>query len=714
MKSKSKSCIRIAALAALATVSGAAASFAAAPRLVTQAIDDTQTIVLPGNTRPEAAAKYDRGAVADDFVIEHMQLLLKRPAETDAALDRLIDSLHDRSSPNYQHWLTAEQFGEQYGPAAEDIAAVTTWLAGHGFTVNSVSVGRTTIDFSGTAAQIRDAFHTEIHNLDVAGEHHIANMSDPWIPAALRGVVAGIVSLHDFRPHTYHKMKSQYTFSNSNGTFEAVVPADLATIYNLNPLFKAGITGKGQTVVVIEDSNVYSTANWATFRKVFGLSTYTSGKLTEVHPAPKSGTNDCANPGVQGAESEAALDVDWASAAAPNATIELASCADTTTTFGGLIALQNLLEAKTAPTIVSISYGECETLNGATANAAYNTAYKEAVTLGTSVFVSSGDDGGALCNGHGANATYGIGVNGFGSTVYNVSVGGTDFGDTYANTNSTYWSATNSKYYGSALSYVPEIPWNDSCASVLITKVLGKELGISNPVPYGTNGVCNNSEVEASVFITTAAGSGGPSACATGKPSTAGVVGGTCKGYAKPSWQVLVGNPADKVRDLPDVSLFAANGIWGHYYVFCDTDPSDEGTCSGAPSNWLGAGGTSFASPIMAAIQALVDEKQGKTQGNPNPTYYKLAAAEYGTKGTSICKSSSGNKVASTCVFYDVTLGDMDVNCTGTHDCYLPSGTYGVLSTKSTSYLKAYGTTTGWDFATGIGTVNAANLVNKW
>ena len=75
--------------------------------------------------------------------------------------------------------------------------------------------------------------------------------------------------------------------------------------------------------------------------------------------------------------------------------------------------------------------------------------------------------------------------------------------------------------------------------------------------------------------------------------------------------------------------------------------------------------------------------------------------------------SSNGNTVASTCIFYDVTFGDMDVDCAGPN-CYLDGASVGVLSTSDISFAPAYGTTTGWDFATGIGSVNAANLVNKW
>ena len=697
---------RFALLAGIAAIGFATPGRAEAPRQVSGAIDESQTTMLPGNVRPEAVLANSRGPVDDSLVLQNMQLLLSRPDATERELTRFLAAQQDPASPHYHQWLTAREFGEHFGPAAADVDTVVAWLQSHGFTVNGVQPGRMMIDFSGTAAQLREAFHTQIHSLSVGGVAHIANLTNPRVPSALAGVVAGIVSLHDFRPHTNFKARPAYTFSNSNGTFQTVVPADLAKIYNFNPLFAAGISGQGQTIVVIEDTNVYSTADWTTFRSVLGLSSYTAGSFTQVHP---TGSSACSNPGtVAGAESEATLDAEWASAGAPSAHIELASCADTNVTFGGLIALQNLLNGAAPPSIVSISYGECEAANGATANAAYNSTYQQAVAQGTSVFVSAGDEGAASCDADQAKATHGIAVSGFASTPYNVAVGGTDFGDAYAGTTSTYWSSTNSSTYESALSYIPEIPWNDSCASVLLSTASGYS------TTYGTSGFCNSTTGK-DYYLTTASGSGGPSGCATGSPSTSEIVSGSCKGYAKPSWQSLVGNPADGVRDMPDISLFAANGVWGHYYVFCDSDTADGGAaCTGAPSGWSGAGGTSFASPIVAAIQALVNQKTGAKQGNPNPTLYALAKTEYGSSGSSTCNSTSGKGTSASCLFYDVTQGDMDVNCTGTHNCYRPSGTNGVLSTSSTSYSKAYGTGTGWDFATGIGTVNAANLVNNW
>ncbi len=671
-----------------------------APAQITNPVNDNDVISIPGNIRPEATAANDRGRVPDDFPLDHLIVLLRPSPQRERALEQLLGELEDPNSPNYHRWLTADEFGQRFGATPRDIDTIAGWLRAHGFRVNYIYPSAMLIDFSGTAGSIRDAFHTEIHSLSVNGQSHFANMSDPGIPAALSPALAGVVSLNDFRPHPMYQRRADYTTGSGD---HLVVPADLATIYDFNPLFAAGYTGKGQTIVTVEDTNLFTTTDWTTFRSVLGLSAFTFGSLTQVHPAGTGGT--CTNPGVNGDDGEAAIDVEWASAAAPNAAIELASCADTSTNFGGFIALANLLsESGTPPAIVSISYGEAEAQLGATTNAYINSLYRQAVAESVSVFVSSGDEGAASADAGASVATHGIAVSGFTSTPYNVSVGGTDFGDTYAGTVNSYWEPTNSSTDGSALSYVPEIPWNDSCAGELLATFEGYSS------PFGTLGFCNSTPGKS--FLTTVSGSGGPSGCAAGTPSTSGVVSGSCAGYSKPPWQSIFGNPADGVRDIPDVSLFAANGLWGHYYVVCYSDTSNGGvSCSGAPDTWAGYGGTSVSAPIMAGVQALINQRTGSRQGNPNPTYYSLAAAEYGASGNSACNSSLGNAVNPSCIFYDVTLGDMDVDCTGTHNCYTPSGKYGGLSTSNSALQAAYAAGAGWDFATGIGTVNANNLV---
>jgi subtilase family serine protease len=678
--------------------------------LITAPIDEARLVTLAGNTRPEANVTNDRGAVAANFKLDDMLLQLRRAPDDEGAVDRFIDALHDRSSPLYHHWLTAAEYGQRFGLAQSDINKVAAWLMSHGFTVNRVYPSRIAIGFSGTAGAVAAAFHTPIHRLDVDGVAHFANMTDPRIPAALVPAVAGITSLQDFRPH--NKRRPPLT---SDGTY-AIAPGDLATIYDFNDAFASGVTGKGVIIAVAEDTNLYdNNIDFTNFRKVFGLTKYASGKITVVHPG------GCSNPGAEGAnagdESEAALDAQWASAAAPAAEILFASCGGGN---GVVEAIVNLVNENNPPPIISVSYGTCETEETTSNKNTLNAAYQLGDTEGVSTFVATGDNGPSDCAGNGQKgANLGIGANSWAATQYNVAVGGTDFLDTYFGTNGKYWAARNTTTYSSAKSYIPEQPWNDTCASTLLALY-----NSGSALTYG-NGFCNKGGTG---YRTLGGGEGAPSGCFTGTPKYAGVVSGTCKGYAKPSWQVAYGVPADKVRDIPDVAMFAAVGTWNHFLISCFSDPNQGGTpCTGNPVNWAGnGGGTSFATPIVAGIQALVNESQGLTTtgvGNPNTVYYKLAAKEYATAASrAACSSSKGTAIGANCVFNNVTQGDDDSDCVAYNaghphtffNCYLPSGAFGVLSTSNDAYQPAFKAAAGYNFPTGLGSINVPNLINNW
>jgi hypothetical protein len=694
-----------------------------APRRVTQAIDVSKLVTLKGHVLPFANATNDRGPVVDSLAINHMQLVLQRSPEQEAELNQLMDEQNDRNSPNFHQWLTPAEYGERFGVSQEDIDSVTSWLESQGFRVNQVYTNRMMIDFSGSAGQLRDTFRAPIHQIEFNGERHIANMSNPQIPVALAPVVKGIASLSDIKPKPMHELVPQYTFTGTHIDY-AVTPQDNAAIYNLNPLFAAGISGQGQTIYIVEDTDTYGTAgsngasDWNTYRSTFGLSGY-SGTYSMVHPG------GCTDPGTNADDGEAAIDVEVASAIAPSAAIKLISCPSTTFTFGGQVALNNLINTTPLPTVgvVSISYGLCEALTGQGGTALFYNTYQQAAAEGFSVFVSSGDEGPSSCsNLFSTGSQYDVtslGVTGWGETPFNVSVGGTDFEDTYnakepnvAEGGSTvpisnYWNSTNTAYYGSATGYIPEIPWNDACASVLLSNYLTGSF-----TPYGASpATCNNASYDtSSTYLSTGAGSGGASNCAVGAGGTnqASYVmsGPECQGYAKPSWQsgaslpsgvAVYGVPNDGVRDIPDVSMFAANGAWGHYEVVCWTDPTQTSggataNCTGAPSTWSGFGGTSVAAPTMAAVQALVNQRTGTSWGNPNPIYYQIGQSEYGTAGGSFlgsaCNSSGSGGPAAGCAFNDITQGDIDLACeyNGTTEeahCYKPSGTHGVDSTDN-------------------------------
>ncbi len=663
---------------------------------VTQPIDETKLVSLVGNIHPLALPKFDRGPVPDSLPMEHMFLQLRRTPEQEEALKAKIVELQNPNSSNYHKWLTADELGKNYGPAQQDIDAVVEWLGSHGFQVNLIHKNGLTIDLSGNAGQVSEAFHTEIHHYEVKSRLHIANVSNPKIPSALASVVSGFVSLNDFMPKSQLKKRMPaYSFPYSGSEQYDEAPADFATIYNVAPLYGASkpITGKGQTVVVLEDTDV-NPADVTTFRSAFGLSKY-SGKFAQVHP----GTG-CSDPGKNGAEGEAALDAEWAGAIAPDATVNLASCADTATNFGGFIAAQNLLDGSAPPPIMSLSYLSCEAGLGPGGNSYVNSLWQQAAGEGVSVFVAAGDGGPAGCDDFddSSYALAGIAANGFASTPYNVATGGTDFRDTVEDAHGTYWNTTNSTTGKSAKSYIPEIPWNDSCAS----SVLFVYLGYPDEVTF-----CNSDT--GSNFLDIVGGSGAPSFV-----------------YSKPSWQAgISGVPNDGVRDLPDVSLFASNGLYDHAILFCMSDAAEGGvpckysTSLDAIEN--SAGGTSFTAPQFASIQALINQKAGGPQGNPDPVYYSLAKKEYGTStapntsGAAACNGSAGTGGSNSCVFHDVTFGNNDVPCYGTSNCYAPvAGGYGALSTQDKKFYVAFPSYTGYDLATGLGSVNVTNLVNVW
>ncbi len=240
------------------------------PARVTQTVDPSNLVTLRGNVHPMARPEFDRGPVADSDIANRMTLLLQRSSDQEIALRQLLEQQQDKSSRNYHKWLTPNQFGTQFGPADTDIQTVTDWLTSQGFTGIKVSAGRTTIEFSGNVGQVRNAFQTEIHHYLVNGKMHVANVSDPQIPAALAPVVAGVVSLNDFRPKsqshrlgTFRKTKATgevkplFTFAGcgTGGTLPcyAVGPGDFAKIYNL----PAGTPdGTGVTIAIVQDSNI--------------------------------------------------------------------------------------------------------------------------------------------------------------------------------------------------------------------------------------------------------------------------------------------------------------------------------------------------------------------------------------------------------------------------------------------------------------------------
>ena len=463
---------------------------------VTQAINEADTITLRGNTHPLADARFDRGAAPDSLPLRRMLLVLKRGPEQEAALNTLLDQQQNNTSPNYHQWLAPQEFGRQFGPSDQDIQAITNWLQSQGFTVATVSSGRTIIEFSGTAGQVRQSFHTEMHRYERNGLSHWANVTDPQIPAALASVVAGVNTLYNFPRRQMHELVGTFSRSRATGQIQpvgsqftirlrgneyvAVAPPDFAKIYNvpnltLNPVPATQYNGDGQTIAIVGESDI-NPLDVNQFRSLFNLPI--PAKLTTIVNGPDPGMND--------AETEGDLDVEWAGAVAPNAAIDYIIADSTEVSLGVDLAAQYAVDNNLAP-VLNESYGICEFFMGITNNTFYDQLWQQASAEGITVTVSAGDGGAAACDqnaGTDGPAQYGLGVSGFTSTPYNVSVGGTDFND--VSNFQLYWNTapSDTPAVATALGYIPEMTWNDTCTN----QEIFASFGVASPESSCNNG----------------------------------------------------------------------------------------------------------------------------------------------------------------------------------------------------------------------------------
>ena len=628
--------------------------------LVTQAIDESKTVSLRGTVHPLAQARFDQGPVPDSFPANRMMLILNRTPEREAALKQFLADAHTQGSPSYHRWITPAQFGESFGPADSDIQAATSWLASHGFQVARVTAGKGLIEFSGTAANVREAFHTQIHRYRINDETHYANSGEIAIPAALAPLIRAVSAINNFRAkpalravgsasysRDTHRVTPQFSLPSGSPTFFAVAPEDFATQYDLGPLYTAGTNGSGQTIGIIAESNIDITLP-QNYEQMFSLP-----------PNPPQVIIDGNDPGIDplpDSDLEAYLDVELAGSVAPGATINLyisdgSDVQDPIT----LAAVRAVTDDQAS--ILSLSVSECEANLSSGMEAFWLGLWEQAAAQGQTVFVASGDSGPAACDFDAeAQATEGLAVNGIASTPWNVAVGGTDFFypdfASGASAATPFWNATNDAKNGSLKASLPEQPWDE---------------------PFGSN-------ISGNTNIILATG-GGASSCA---PPADGL--GCNGGFPKPIWQSATGVPNDGVRDLPDVSLFAAGGSNLSAYPIC----AFEGQCApGANSTIELVGGTSAAAPAMAGIMALVDQKFGR-QGQADFTLYALARQQ-------------------PAVFHDVTVGTNNVPCVqASPNCSLDTDGDGLFS------LQEYPAGAGYDLASGLGSVDGNLLVADW
>lgn len=533
--------------------------------------------------------------------LDYVTLTFAQSASQQSELNQLLIEQQTPGSANYHRWLVPQEYADRFGVSEDDLKAISDWLTGQGLTIRGTGKGRNWIAVSGTAAQIEGAFQTQLRNYLVGNELHFANATEPSVPAAIKSLVLAIHGLHDFRLKPSRRPAAQslpqYTSSSGN---HYLAPNDIATIYNVNPLYTAGADGSGQKLVVVGQTQI-NLADLQSFRSRFGLPA--SDPQTVLVPNTR-------DPGISTDDlPEADLDLEWSGAIARAASLIYVY------SFDVMDAAQYAIDQNLAP-VLSISYGSCELENLNSDALMLQALARQGNAQGMTWFAATGDSGAADCD---TSRSPGLAVDIPSSIPEVTGVGGTEFQEGTG----SYWAATNDGTGASVKSYIPEIAWNDSALE--------------------------------------------------GSPDASG--GGASIYFARPSWQAGPGVPNDNARHVPDVALSASNHVDG-YLVYTG-------------GSLQAFGGTSVSAPTFAGIAAILNQylmsngMQGSPGlGNMNPKLYSLAQTHPEA-------------------FHDVTSGDniVTVACR-TRAC----------ATTSVGYPAG----AGYDQATGLGSVDAYNLVVAW
>jgi subtilase family serine protease len=630
------------------------------PRITAQ-IDNSSRVTLAGSRPPRALPADDIGVVPSTMKLQGISLVFSRSAAQQTALDALVAAQQNPASPLYHQWIAPDQYAAQFGVADADIAAVKAWLEQQGFSVDAVARSRNRIFFSGTAGQVASAFGVPLHYYltpamgNLPATTHFAPSDDLTIPAALSSSVLAIGNLSNFRPRSHlalrHPQTLQPRFTSSETGNHYLTPGDLATIYDITPAYNAGFTGSNQSIAVVGQSAIFLT-DISNFQTAVGI----AGKTPIITLVPNSGTSEVY---ANGDEAESDLDLEYSSTIAKGAQVYFVYVGNSNS-YSVWNSIEYAIDERIAP-IISSSYGECEPELGQSEYNTYTSYLEQAAAQGQTVVAPAGDDGSTDCYGSYASRDTAdneqLAVDFPGSSQYVTSMGGTEFpaADIVSGNNTYFAAETTTDIISSAKSYIPEMVWNDDTSS-----------DSSSPLSAGGGGV--------SIYS------------------------------PHPSWQTgTIGGvaiPTSSFRMVPDISLTASPN--NAPFAFCTSDttfwntaanggtaPYQQASCNdglrdSASQLLTVGGGTSFDAPTFAGLVAIINQSQNSTgQGVVNSTLYSVAAT-----------------TAYSTAFHDITSGGNQ--CTaGTAYC-------------STAGAANYAATTGYDEASGLGSIDFYNLLTAW
>ncbi len=353
-------------------------------RASVHADQNTSSVPTPLNSQVAPLIQHAQLLQAADAT-QQLNLSIGMQMNNQAQLASLLSALYTPQSPQYQQYLTPDQFELLFAPTPDQVQQVVSYLQSQGMTITNIAPNRMLIDASATVAQADQAFSTQINNYQLGSQTFYANATPPVVPGSISQLITSIGGLDDSTQYQplYARLHSSAD-THMQGPTAGFGPKDLSGAYDAAPLQNSGILGDNQTVALFELDG-YQTADVAQYFANYGIA------MPNISNVLVDNYNGAAGQGAI----EVELDIEVLGGIAPHASQVVYEGPNTTQ---GLNDTYNQIVHDHKAQVVSISWGLCESSTGSAELQTLDNIFKQGAAQGMSFFAASGDSGAYDCN----------------------------------------------------------------------------------------------------------------------------------------------------------------------------------------------------------------------------------------------------------------------------------------------------------------------------
>lgn len=539
----------------------------------------------------------------DPSTVVTVDIVMK--VQDQAGLAQYIKETTTPGSAHFRKYLSTSQFKAKYGASPAAINATTQYLKAFGIS-SSVYPNNLIVTATGTVAQFNKAFSIELQAAEYQGKKFHATKANPKAPSAVANNILCILGLSDYSNLKTNAVK-QVPLDNPNAVEKAapapsgLMPKDLVSNYNVKPLYDKGATGKGQTIGIVTLAD-FNTDDAYAFWKYNNIDVK-ANRITKINVDGGSPLSEAVG------SDETTLDVEQSGSLAPQADMRVYVGPNSDTgfvdTFSKAIS-DNIAQQ------ISVSWGESETIIDAFVQyqmetpeyaQTFNQLYMEAAAQGTSMFASAGDSG--AYDASRDLGSYNLSVDNPGDSPYITSAGGT-----------TLPFTLHSAAYNVTINVPKERAWGwDYLYPYFDAR------GLNTPAGWAARYFVGGGGGFSTVFDTPDYQQGVP-----GVNTYAGVKQWTPSddffSVSRDAAPTIVTGTASG-RNVPDISMNADPYTGYSVYFSLPVGDGDDSIDTG----WASYGGTSFVSPQLAGLSALINSANNDRVGFWNPQLYRFATS---------------------------------------------------------------------------------------